>query len=206
LSNFNVTRIPFQFVASPINQACIECSIFIYQISKFIRKVYDFKERNKILKSVDADIDEINAEEIGENSQHSEEMIDQICEDFNVRAEENVLSKSMRISSFPRGEKYFTFKCHVCDAPEFERMSQLSNHTRKEHDCPPKVKCCCDKILSTQKVLARHRSKHFPSDTDLKCSTCDKVFRTDRGLENHFETCHGSGKKLFICSRKYIQI
>lgn len=97
-------------------------------------------------------------------------------------------------------ENLFCFKCHICDEPEFSRMFQLSAHTRSKHDCLPMVKCFCDKYLSTMRALERHRSKHFPRSSDLRCSDCAKTFKTLRGLDNHFTRWHGPNKSSFICS------
>lgn len=100
-------------------------------------------------------------------------------------------------------ERLFTFKCHVCDVPEFAKMFQLSAHTRSQHNCLPLVKCFCDKMLSTMRGLQRHRAKHFPNETDFRCIECRQTFKTKVGLSKHFDKWHGPNRKMFICSRKF---
>lgn len=100
-------------------------------------------------------------------------------------------------------EKLFTFICHKCDVAEFDKMYQLSSHTRSKHNCLPQVKCFCDKFISTSKGLMRHRAKHFPKPTDLRCSACNKLFKTHEWLKKHFEKFHGNNKQRFICSREF---
>lgn len=196
-----------QFLEEPsfFDRACIECNVFIYQISVFIKKVQVFSAKCEITKNDEAESDEL-FEEISASSQHSNDETEN--EKYHARPEVTTTRRTQSTSLLQRSErdedeKYFTLQCHVngCEAPEFKRMSQLVSHTRKEHSCPPKVKCYCDKVLSTVRVLFRHRNKHFPSDADFRCSGCRQTFRTKKGLDNHFEKCHGPDKQSFLCSQ-----
>lgn len=101
-------------------------------------------------------------------------------------------------------EKLFTFKCHICEVPEFIKMHELSSHCRALHSCLPQVKCYCGKNLSTWRRLLIHKAKHFPSETDIRCSErgCNRTFRTQQGRSAHFEKAHGEMKTTFMCTRK----
>lgn len=194
--------------------ACIECNIFIYQISVFLKKtqsvadmMLELSENEKVNGRTKVHSN-VNAVEFNGNPETNE---DERAVDNETLMEtgENASMDAAEASGIQRSRtqctdetKMFTFKCHVCDAPEFKKMFQLSAHTRSEHKCLPMVKCCCDKFLSTMKSLEAHRAKHFPMPSDLKCSQCSRTFRTKRGVENHNEKSHGPLKQLYICARE----
>lgn len=145
----------------------------------------------------DVSLNEFEAEDIVNSSENS------ASKETPNKSRSKPLKENLSDAEKNDDERLFTFKCHVCDVPEFKKMFQLSAHTRSEHDCLPMVKCFCDKHLSTMRGLERHRAKHFPRDSDIRCTECVRSFKTQRGLENHYEKSHGPNKESFICSRKF---
>lgn len=197
----------------------MECNIFLYQIQVFIRKVQLVS--SKLHEPTKAEVEiasNAEANPVPDNSETSKDFSymeeiyeeEEIYDDEDFESEQLGSSRTVEASDSPKqqnddekneDEKLFSFKCHVCEAPEFTKMFQLSAHTRSKHKCLPLVKCFCDKQLSTMRGLQRHRAKHFPRSTDLRCSECGRNFKTQKGLENHFEKWHGPNKETFICSR-----
>lgn len=195
-------------------QTCMECNIFLYQIQKFMKKVQTQQQLNSE--------ENLNAKILTVTC--SNEVLDDECTTLNlideeeesvygvlsdpetaqlIEESENKPTKQSNNEEKNDDEKLFIFKCHICDVTEFNKMFQLSAHTRSKHSCLPLVKCFCDKQLSTMRGLQRHRAKHFPNPNDISCHECCKNFKTQKGLQNHFEKWHGPNKDLFICSRKF---
>lgn len=109
-------------------------------------------------------------------------------EDFNQEEEDEEEFENLRDYIKADYEKNFTFKCHLCEEPTFNRMTDLDHHCREVHQTLPKVKCCseeCGKYLSTLRRLIIHKEMHFPSETVLKCEICKKIFSTLVGFEKH---------------------
>ncbi|CRK89844.1 CLUMA_CG003425, isoform A [Clunio marinus] len=212
-------------------QTCMDCNIFLYQIQVFIKKARNVANMMATLKKemsstqskneINSTVTEKSAEQscsINNQEQciknESIPNIEEIYEEVETIYEEEVMEINDEvknddvdpdsISQEPDqddDEKMFTFKCHVCDAPEFKKMFQLSAHTRSKHNALPQVKCYCNKYLSTMRGLQRHRAKHFPRKTDIKCIECRQIFKTKAGLDKHFAKRHGPNKKFFICSQ-----
>lgn len=159
----------------------MECNIFIYQIQVFISKaesvskmileledVTDSEIINQVRKNyglsllypIACDIEElveelkdpydaeIYAEEVAMDSFEDKEMVN---EQLPIRQRKILKQSDVEKND---DEKLFSFKCHICpDIPEFQKMFQLSAHTRSQHQCLPMVKCFCDKNLSTMRGL-----------------------------------------------------
>lgn len=195
-------------------EICMDCSIFLYQIKVFIQKAQSAAEliRNSKIdepqtqeKFIDKSslkiVEEINYEEDVYEEETSTIEDTATVEDIqSFEKYEKKNGEKVLISEDDEDEKLFTFACHVCDEPEFTKMFQLSAHTRSAHSCLPQVKCYCDKLLSTMRGLQRHRAKHFPRSSDIRCTQCTRVFKTQKGLNNHFEKSHGPNKAKFICA------
>lgn len=205
----------------------MECTIFLYQIQEFMKKTQRISNMMQELNN------ETNPEAINDVRRRfglssiaeveiatnyicdEDEIVEGILEDeTDMGYEENqslAVCKDQKKNSNQEAsnkkindEKLFTFSCHICDVPEFAKMFQLSTHTRSEHNCLPMVRCFCDKILSTMRALDSHRAKHFPRSTDIRCTECARSFKTEKGVQNHFEKWHGVNKDTFICSRKLL--
>ncbi|KAL7016263.1 hypothetical protein ACKWTF_009983 [Chironomus riparius] len=95
-------------------------------------------------------------------------------------------------------EKLFDFTCHICKQ-DFQKMCQLSSHTRKAHDCLPQVMCYCGKMLGTWKRLLIHKQKHFPEKFDYECKECKMVYKMKASYLNHMKQKHGPDAKKFVC-------
>lgn len=104
-------------------------------------------------------------------------------------------------------EDSFIYKCHVCDVI-FERMCFLTNHTRIEHSCLPKVVCSCGRTLSTWDSLMAHKRKHTSHENTFVCDLCnDASFKTKTGLTIHMKFKHEkqitSNNDCTICGRQF---
>lgn len=92
----------------------------------------------------------------------------------------------------------YEFKCHIC-SQQFEKMFELSYHTRVEHKCAPRVACECGKFLSTWESLMIHRRKHSDQVNMFTCDTCQKGFTTQIGLNIHNKLAHMKSPRPFPC-------
>lgn len=161
----------------------MECNIFIYQIQVFINKaesvskmiieledVTDSEIINQVRKDYGLSIllpitcdneelveelkdpydGEIYAEDVAIDSFEDKD-VHIVSEEVPIRQRKTLKQSDVEKND---DEKLFSFKCHICpDIPEFQKMFQLSAHTRSEHQCLPMVKCFCDKNLSTMRGL-----------------------------------------------------
>lgn len=123
----------------------------------------------------------------------------------NVVEEKSMDDETTKNVSRPDYEKLFTFQCHLCDEPEFSKMTDLTVHCREIHNALPSVRCCsqdCGKMLSTWRRLIIHKERHFPSEEALKCHQCHRVFTTFIGLERHKKR-HTTSYVCTYCARTF---
>lgn len=94
----------------------------------------------------------------------------------------------------------YHYECHICNEV-FEQMCYLSNHTRVQHQCLPKVACnCgCGRMLSTWESLMAHRRKRSEGEKRHACSLCDQKFTTMTGLKIHIKFKHDKPTKSHDC-------
>lgn len=74
--------------------------------------------------------------EVGEEVLYEEES-DIVEESFAVCFSETLTQKQ---KSRTEDETFFTFKCHICSHPEFQKMKELEHHCRQCHDCESQEK------------------------------------------------------------------
>jgi hypothetical protein len=132
----------------------MECHIFLYQIQVFIKKVQSQElSINRQVRDQTGSSELIEEKEtfIDEDEIVFDIESDQLAENSDVK---NLSASQSKDSEKNDDEKLFSFKCHMCHV-EFNKMFQLSAHTRSKHNCLPQVKCFCDKMLSTMRGLSR---------------------------------------------------
>jgi Zinc finger, C2H2 type len=93
----------------------------------------------------------------------------------------------------------FNYVCHICQQT-FDKMYELSNHTREAHQTLPKVECSCGRYLSTWDSLMAHKRKHSPGENPFSCDLCSLSFRTKTGLSIHIKFKHEKPVKLNACN------
>lgn len=171
------------------NQPDVDYECIEYRIDDM-----EYKEEDGILTDTldEADSSTIVQEEfvVDDEIFIEEEVEDTILEDYLQQPQQRLSIKSRNlITEKTEDEKLFTFSCHIC-SQEFLKMKLLALHCKEQHNCQPLVRCCsqdCDAVLSTWRRLMIHKENHFPSDENLRCPECQRVYVTLPGFKKHME-------------------
>ena len=154
------------------------------------------------------DYEEIFYDEM-ENSSIIEDpdMIPDETVEFDVTDETNLTQEvldSSHVTKQSVDDASYHYQCHIC-LEIFDKMCFLSNHTRNEHQCLPKVACTCGRLLSTWDSLMAHRRKHSASLNTFNCDVCESKFRTKTGLSIHIKFKHDKNLNVIctICNRVF---
>lgn len=157
-------------------RVCSSCETDIIQISQVVEK---WKIADQMFRSVETEKVISEVEQIEEILE--EEMVQENFEDYIV--EETELNRVENVQITEKTALY-DFKCHVC-SESFNKMFELTNHTRLKHSCLPKVACECGRYLSTWESLQKHQKMHLKQEKTFECDSCDKKFLTTTGLRIH---------------------
>jgi len=142
-----------------------------------------------------------------EEEEHLDLLIEEDMENYDLKHDQFVIEEEVAVVAVEvddtleveeeplEKDPKIRYKCHICSAGEFPKMSLLTTHCQKYHDCMPQVECTCGKLLSTYRRLKIHRDKHFPSDSPFKCSICKIVLLTQQNFERHKQS-----HLLFCCN------
>ena len=88
-------------------------------------------------------------------------------------------------------------KCYICDKTYADRYS-LRYHLRT-HGIGRQIRCeYCNKSFSKPSRLEAHVKSNHQNIRNYPCSVCEKAFKTQVHLENHFR--QHSGEKPFSCA------
>lgn len=121
---------------------------------------------------------------------------------FEEEQEEQFVTEEAETStsSAKREVPNYEYECHICHE-DFDQMCFLSNHTRVEHQCLPKVACTCgcDRFLSTWESLMAHRRKTAYDEKRFTCEKCHQKFTTMTGLKIHTKFKHEKPAKNLEC-------
>ncbi|KAG5673973.1 hypothetical protein PVAND_003969 [Polypedilum vanderplanki] len=162
----------------------------IYNEEEELEMVYE--EENKS----DSQIIEWENDESHVEIEELEEETIENCSDFAER-EDNSYKNSF---SRENVEDMYDYKCHVC-SEVFSRMYFLTNHTRQQHDCLPRVACSCGRFLSIWESLMAHRRKHSTEPRNWLCDLCNASFITKNGLTIHIKFKHQTQHQpLHLCT------
>lgn len=148
----------------------------------------------------DSDIDESTL-----RFKDEEDFKSEVNESFN---DEEFITEDMNLKARKRKKErkndddfvIFDFICHICNE-DFTKMSLLTTHCHKIHECEPQVLCFCGKTISSLKSLKIHKRKHFPENYDYNCKECKLTYKMKVSYLNHMKLKHGPDAKKFVCSQ-----
>lgn len=145
----------------------------------------------------DSDIEQLSDSQL---RKHEQLMLNQTQSSESDQEVQSVQVKRKKKYRKSNDEKMFDFVCHIC-SEEFQKMSFLSKHCRRVHNCLPQVNCFCGKQLGTWKRLLIHKQLHFPEKLDYECKECKLVYKLKTSYESHMKSKHGPDAKKFVCSQ-----
>ncbi|XP_037033934.1 transcription factor grauzone-like [Bradysia coprophila] len=111
--------------------------------------------------------------------------------------------------------EWFTLKCELCSAGNFDTFLAVKRHYRKEHQVVGYLKCCDKKLHSRCDLLdhIRYHILHPESPKEnaeiyewftMKCDICNDVtFKTLMDVKRHYRGVHNVRGYLTCCNKKY---
>ncbi|KAG4067427.1 hypothetical protein HA402_009664 [Bradysia odoriphaga] len=111
--------------------------------------------------------------------------------------------------------EWFTLKCELCSAGDFDTLLAVKRHYRKEHQTTGYLKCCDQKFYSRCDLLDHIRYHILYPDAPkvnaeiyewftMKCDICtDVTFKTLLDIRRHYRGVHNVRGYLTCCNKKF---
>lgn len=90
--------------------------------------------------------------------------------------------------------KFYATSCELCNE-SFDKISNLFEHQKSQHQLEPHVTCCSTKLTKLPRLIW-HYVKHQQPEA-FKCNICNYTVSRPKFLDNHMQT--HSGAKPFSC-------
>ncbi|XP_055685229.1 transcription factor grauzone-like isoform X2 [Lutzomyia longipalpis] len=120
--------------------------------------------------------------------------------EINRRNPEDLAEEDEKIRIF------FQLQCSTCEE-SFEKLQELSNHSRRVHKKEAYL-VCCEKKLNTREKIVNHLNYHTNPDA-FKCKECNRSFLNAQRLNNHTLNTHTPKEqhpyKCEECSKTFMQ-